>query len=161
MRSVSRVVLIVIVVLLLIGVIAPLAQTYVAYRELVVEELMIRRIGIDVMAKEIILELIVRMRNPTSYSIEADVFYADMYFDEEYLGYIERASIIIPPGVSEVSFHAKIEMIKIPRMVLRMISEGQGRLRLKGYVMVPVKLYGMIRLFSIQVPFEVEKELSR
>ena len=87
--------------------------------------------------------------------------YYRVYIENEYLGEGTKENIFITRGrnLIEVSFDTSVKHLSTG--LLRILMQG-GRFNVKieGYIIVPIKSFGVLRLWSAEVPFTHSFEVS-
>ena len=93
--------------------------------------------------------------------VTIEKLYYRVYIENEYLGDGIEENILIMRGRSliEVSFDTSVKHLSTG--LIRILMQG-GRFNVKidGYIVIPIKSFGIIRLWSAEVPFIHSFEFS-
>lgn len=111
----------------------------------------------DPIPDAISLRFRVLVYNPTSYSLELDRLTYTFYIEERYLGEGIKENIYIRPnGETTLYFDFTTRTGDILRILGDMIMRGDTAIdyEIKGIATVPVKLFGAVRIFSVEVSFD-------
>ena len=93
--------------------------------------------------------------------VTIEKLYYRVYIENEYLGDGIKENILIMRGrnLIEVSFDTSVKHLSTG--LIRILMQG-GRFNVKidGYIVIPIKSFGIIRLWSAEVPFIHSFEFS-
>jgi len=95
--------------------------------------------------------------NPTDYSVELDRLVYTIYIEDHYLGSGVKERIYISAnGETPLYLKFTARTGDALRIIGDMVKQGDTAVdyKIEGHITVPVKLFGIIRLLSIDVPFE-------
>lgn len=151
---------VVIVLLLIAGLGVELYQLYSVYNNIEVVESKI--VGFSVKGLPIPSEVTIIFRiivhNPTEYSITIEKFYYEIYVEDTFLTSGQKEDINILPGATNIDLDIHVTAYDAIKILLGIFSEEAGEMhwKMKGKVTIPVKLFGLVKVFSIDMPYNVE-----
>ncbi len=149
-----------IVLLLIVGLGVELYQLYSVYGNIEVVESKV--VGFSVKGLPVPSEVIIIFRiivhNPTEYSITIEKFYYEIYVEDTFLTSGQKENINIPPGITNIDLDIHVTAYDAIKVLLGIFSEGAGEMywKVRGKVTIPIKLFGLIKVFSIDVPYDAE-----
>jgi Late embryogenesis abundant protein. len=141
-----------------------LSQLYDAARSLVVKEISVADVSLegfnppgDLMPDAIHVTIYVSVHNPSMFSLEVERFVYTIYVKGSYLGEGVYERIYIPAGAERTIYlYVTSHIVDVLKIIADMIMRGDTTLdyEVKGYVRVPVKLFGVVYVASVDVPFD-------
>jgi len=149
-----------IVLLLIVGLGVELYQLYSVYNNIEVIESKI--VGFSVkglpIPSEVTIIFRITVHNPTEYSITIEKFYYEIYVEDTFLTSGQKENINIPPGITNIDLDIHVTAYDAIKVLLGIFSEGAGEMhwKIRGKVTIPIKLFGLIKVFSIDVPYDAE-----
>jgi LEA14-like dessication related protein len=164
LRTVSKAVVIILVILI-IGLGINFYQLSNAYDRLEIREteLMdaklegINPLMFDFIPEEIIYEFRVLIHNPSDYPITVDEMRYQVYVESFFLGEGIEQDISVPANSETPLYFTVITETGDTLRVMADIIFNQGdpiEYEIKGYLVVPLKLFGIVQVTTVDVPFE-------
>jgi len=153
-----------IIVILILGMAYHLYQLYYATQNITVQAISVDNIELeglnpplDLIPNAINFRFKVLVDNPSPYSVEIERLQYMVYIEERYLGDGFKEDIYIASHATTpvyLSFRATTS--DILRIVGDLIKRGDTAIdySIKGFIRIPVKLFGIIKLLSVDTPFE-------
>lgn len=136
-----------------------LAVAFTAYT-ISIEVSEVRAVKYRVIDNEVELEFVIHVVNNGVIDIELDKVYYEVYIEGEYLGYGEKENIIIHRGENNLVFTLKTTPKEVVKTMLIGLLEKEVEVTVKGKVVLPIKSFGLIRIWSVEIPFEKTKVVT-
>lgn len=108
----------------------------------------------DVVNNMVVVEFVVKIVNNGLIDIEVEKLYYEVYVEGNYLGYGVKENIIIHRGENEISLTLKAPPSSILKTLLLTLTRDKVEVTVKGKISFPIKSFGVIKLWTAEVPFE-------
>lgn len=108
------------------------------------------------------LELGVRVRNPTPYVVDLERFTYSIYIEDELIDDGVKSSVVIPArSVATTTVDLDVSSKEILSTLWSLIQQkGSVRYRITGIIDAPIKMFGVIKSFTVSVPYDVRGTFS-
>ncbi len=101
----------------------------------------------------------IKVYNPSSYGITLDKIVYTVYVEEIFLGkeFVENL-YIAPKTETSLDFKLKTESSDILSLIGDLLVRGDNVVdyRVNGYIVLPIKFFGVVRVFSVEIPYNYE-----
>jgi LEA14-like dessication related protein len=141
--------------LIVIGIIIYLILLYLTAQSLSAEIIGIDSVGYDPFTSNVKTCFTIQVNNTGLIDVSIEKLYYKVYVDDQYLGEGVRENIVIEKGSNNIDICLVAESKDIVRSLGKLIIHG-GRVNvtIKGYVDIPIKSFGVIKLWTAEIPFE-------
>lgn len=146
--------------LLIVGLGVELYQLYSIYSNVEVVES--KTVGFSVkglpIPSEVTMILRITVHNPTEYSIIVEKFYYEIHVENTLLTSGQKENINISPGTTNIDLDIHITAYDAIRVLLNIFFKEGGEMswKVRRKVTIPIKLFGLIKVFSVDVPYAAE-----
>ncbi len=113
---------------------------------------------------KVVLTIRLYINNPSGYDVEVSKIYYNVYINDEFFGSGVKENIYVPAG-SEKPIDIKLEvpgesLVSVLWSSLKNIFTNGGKIDydITGRVVVPVKLFGAIRMGEVEAPYSIPGE---
>ncbi len=147
--------------LLVIGIIVYFAMLYVTSQNITVEVETIKTVNYKPFNNNVEACFMLRVNNTGLIDVTIEKLYYRIYVDGEYLGEGTKENIVIEKGTNLIEICLNTSPDKIAKSVLvTAIGKGKVNVTVKGYIDVPIKSFGIIKLWTLELPFEQTMEVD-
>lgn len=135
-------------------------QTYMLYKN--VKVVKVEPIGFNVegwpLPSAVTITYRIIVHNPTGYSLTIEELYYEVYVEGNYLTRGYKENIYISPGDNPIDVDVRITTADALNVIANIIRKGSREIywEIRGELTVPIKLFGILRITSIDVPYKVE-----
>ena len=141
--------------LLVIGIIVYIGMLWYTGQNISVNVERIEELRYNPFKDELSLDIVVEVNNTGLMDVTIDKLYYEVYIDEQYLGRGNREDIVIHRGRNEILLSFNTKTPDAARTLLTTaLARGHIRVTVKGYVDIPIKSFGVIRLWTLELSFE-------
>ncbi len=157
----SAIIIAVIVVLIISGFLYEYFQLSNFVNNLAVSE--IRVLSIDfkgVPPTKVHLDLNVKLYNPTSYDAFIDKLTYSIYINDIHVGDGSKENIVIyPRSETVVSLPIDVTTIDTVKALLNSLQSGYANIKVRAYIVMPVRWFGVVRVFTVEHSIESSKTI--
>jgi LEA14-like dessication related protein len=117
----------------------------------------------DVKAKSIAdyeVTFLITLNNPTSTTIEIEALTYDLYLEGDFIGSGKKNSFDIDPGSEQYSFKVDFNINDLSGSARTLFLQDSANLKIKCQVIVPIKLFGAIKVGSVTVSKEIVEPIG-
>ncbi len=105
------------------------------------------------------LELLVQ--NPTSYTLDIERLTYNIYVEDRLLGEGTLQHLVIPAhSTHPIPVTLEISAADAISLLIDYIRSGGLRIKISGMIDVPIKLFGVMKFFTVSAPYTVERQLT-
>ncbi|WFO75037.1 LEA type 2 family protein [Desulfurococcaceae archaeon MEX13E-LK6-19] len=137
-----------------IGLIVYLILVALTAQAISVELKEIRAVRYKMMDNNIEVEFVVKVVNNGLTDIEIEKLYYEVYIEGKYLGSGEKENIIIHRGENEIILTLETTPTSVIKTMLLTLTQNEIEITVKGKILFPIKSFGVIRLWTAEIPFE-------
>ncbi len=137
-----------------IGIIVYLILVALTAQAISVELKEIKTVRYKMMDNKIEVEFVVKIVNNGLTNIEIEKLYYEVYIEGKYLGSGEKENIVIHRGENEIILSLKTTPSSVVRTLLLTLTKDKVEITVKGKILFPIKSFGVIRLWTAEIPFE-------
>ncbi|PUA32783.1 MAG: hypothetical protein B7O98_04885 [Zestosphaera tikiterensis] len=162
MGKASAIIAAVVVVLIVSGFLFEYFQISNLLNNLVISDIEVSSIELKgVPPTKIHLDLNVRLSNPTSYEAFIDKLTYSIYVNNIYVGDGSKEYVIIHPNSETVvSIPIDTSAIDAVKAFLSSLQSGYADIRIRVHVVMPVRWFWTVRVFTIERSIELSKTVS-
>lgn len=104
----------------------------------------------------------VTVNNPTEHSVTIEKLYYEIYVEDTFLASGSKEYITIFPGQAHINLDVHVTTQDALRTLAIIISEGGKEIhwKIRGVVRIPIKLFNMVKIASIDIPYEAKGTYS-
>jgi len=104
----------------------------------------------------------VTVNNPTEHSVTIEKLYYEIYVEDTFLASGSKEYITIFPGQTHINLDVHVTTQDALRTLAIIISEGGKEIhwKIRGVVRIPIKLFNMVKIASIDIPYETKGTYS-
>lgn len=147
--------------LLVIGIIIYIAVLYVTSQNITVEVESIKSVNYKPLNNIVETCFVLRVNNTGLIDVTIEKLYYRIYVDGEYLGEGTKENIIIEKGTNLIDICLNTSPDKIAKSVLvAAMGRGKVNVTVRGYIDVPIKSFGVIKLWTLELPIEKTMEVD-
>ena len=147
--------------LIVIGIIIYLILLYVTAQSLAAKVTGIESVGFDPLSNSVKTCFTVQVNNTGPLDVTIEKIYYKIYVDNKYLGEGVKKNIIIGKGSSNIKLCLTAESKAIADSLAEIIVHGgKVNVTVEGYVEIPIKSFGVIKLWTVQLPFKKTVEVN-
>ncbi len=147
--------------LLVIGIIVYFAMLYVTSQNITAEIKSIKTINYKPFDNNLKACFTLRINNTGAIDVTIEKLYYRIYVDGEYLGEGTKENIVIGKGTNLIDICLNTSPDKVAKSVLiAAMDKGKVNVTIKGYIDIPIKSFGIIKLWTLELPFEETREVD-
>ena len=102
------------------------------------------------------VNLVLDIYNPSHSEIKAKLLWYSIYLNNEYVGEGLKPYLLLEPGHNKVRLGIDIDTLRLPCAVAEALAKGTVTVRVKGYAIVTLMLFGKIGYKDITVPIDTK-----
>ena len=143
--------------ILVIGIIVYLILLYITAQSLSAKIIGVEKLGFDPLTGNVKACFNVQVNNTGVIDVTIEKIYYRVYVNGEYLGEGSREDVVIKRGVNTVKICLVSESRDIVKILKQLIIRGgKANVTIEGYVDIPIKSFGVIKMWSVELPFREE-----
>ncbi len=101
------------------------------------------------------------INNTGAIDVTIEKIYYKIYINGEYLGEGVRENIMIKKGVNHIEISLDTSVSHIAKSTLQLLtSGGKANVTVEGYIQVPLKSFGVVKLWTAEITFSKTEEVS-
>lgn len=142
--------------LIVIGIIIYIGLLWATSQSITVEIKSIKTLTYNPLKNKVLICFQVEVNNTGYIDVAIEKLYYEVYIDNEYLGEGYKENIVVTRGVNQINICLEVapsDALKI--MVLRSLANDEKvNVTIKGYIDIPIKSFGYIKLWTLELPYE-------
>ncbi len=147
--------------LLVVGIVVYLVLLYLTGQSLSADVDMIRSATYNLDTGKIRVIFVIEINNSGYVDVDVEKLYYEVYIDGNKLGEGVKENIVIHVGQNKIELYldsAPSDAIKAALEAAKHTGKPHN-ITVKGYVDIPIKSFGVIKLWTARLPYEVTEQL--
>ena len=104
------------------------------------------------------LDLNVKLNNPTGYDAFIDKLAYSIYINDIHVGDGSKENIVVyPRSETAVSLPVDVATTDIVKALLNSLQSGYANVKVRAYIVMPVRWFGIVRVFTVEHSIESSK----
>ncbi len=147
--------------LLVIGIIVYFALLWVTSQNIAAEIKEIYTVKYSPAEDKIQVCFLVEVNNSGVTDVTIEKIYYKVYIQGEYLGEGSKEDISIERGRNELRLCINIPPTSaVKTLLVSLLNKGRVNVTVKGYIDIPIKSFGIVKLWTLELPFEKTVEVD-
>ncbi len=147
--------------LIVIGIIVYIVLLWITSQSITAEVESIENIHYNPLKNNAEICFKIKVVNNGYIDVEIKKLYYKIYIDNKYLGEGVRENILINRGVNTIDFCLNTKPEKaVKTLLLSKLYKGKVNVTIKGYIEMPIKSFGIIKLWDLEIPYEKTIEVE-
>jgi len=106
------------------------------------------------------LDIRLKIHNPVDYTITVDKLTYDIYINNRFVGQGVKQNLVIHGnGESIITIPVSVTSADIVTAIVEVLKTGTIQVMVKGAIEVPVRWFGIIRVFTLTAPYQFTKNV--
>jgi LEA14-like dessication related protein len=148
--------------LIIIGIIVYIGLLWVTSQSITAQLKSIETIKYSANSNKITVCFKIQVNNTGYIDVNIEKLYYQIYINGKYLGEGTKENLVISRGVNNID----ICLVTTPSDILRVIlvtallHREKVNVTIKGYIDIPIKSFGIIKLWSLELPYEETYQIN-
>jgi len=106
------------------------------------------------------LDIRLKIHNPTDYTIAVDKLTYEIYINNRFVGQgVKQDLVIHGDGESDITMPVSITSADAIAAIIEVLKTGTIQVMMRGAIDVPVRWFGIIKIFTITTPYQFAKNV--
>jgi LEA14-like dessication related protein len=141
--------------LLVIGIIVYFAMLWVTSQNITAELKEIYSARYSIAENKLEICFLVEVNNSGLIDVTIEKIYYKVYINGEYFGEGSKENIVINRGTNRLNLCIKSPPSATLRSILiPLVNKGKVNVTIKGYIDIPIKSFGIIKMWTLELPYE-------
>ena len=141
--------------ILVIGIIVYFAMLWVTSQNISAKVEEISSAKYSIAENKLEVCFLITVNNTGIIDVSIEKLYYKIYVQGEYLGEGSKEDIVINRGVNRINLCLKAPPSSaLKAVILPILNKGKVNVTIKGYIDIPIKSFGVIKMWTLEIPYE-------
>ncbi len=147
--------------LLVIGIIVYFAMLWVTSQNISAEIKEVKTVTYKIGENKVNTCFVIQVNNSGIIDVTIEKLYYKIYVQGQYLGEGVKENLVIARGSNEDTICLETPPSDaLKSLLVTLLHKGRVNVTVKGYIDIPIKSFGVIKLWTLELPFEKTVEVN-
>lgn len=144
----------------MLGIIIYFVLLFLTSQGISIDSISINDIRYDISRNRVEACFNVQVNNTGYIDVSIEKLYCKVYVENHYLGEGTKENILIKRGVNSIDICLAVKPRDAVKVFLTILSEKETiNVTIEGYIYIPIKSFGIIKLWTLELPFRESREV--